>query len=238
MTKHVTLISFLVLLVPTILGCASTATSAENEQAVKNEPSQKQAAVKKTPAPSRNQPKKASPAKDKFAVKLETTKGDIIIDLQREWAPNGVDRFSELVKAGFFNDVAFFRVIRGFMVQTGISGDPALNAIWRKKRIPDDPASQSNTKGMVSFATSGPNSRTTQFFINFSDNKRLDKMGFTPIGKVRDMAVVETLYAEYGEGAPRGRGPSQGRIQREGNPYLKKEFPKLDYLKTATIIEE
>jgi peptidyl-prolyl cis-trans isomerase A (cyclophilin A) len=141
-----------------------------------------------------------------------------------------------LVTAGFYDGVAFFRVVEGFMAQTGISGDPTQNKAWRRKRIPDDPVDQSNTRGMCSFATSGPDSRTTQFFISFDDNSRLDPMGFSPFGKVRDMAVVDQLFNGYGEGAPRGNGPHQGRLQREGNAYLEREFPKLDYIKTATVI--
>jgi peptidyl-prolyl cis-trans isomerase A (cyclophilin A) len=133
--------------------------------------------------------------------------------------------------------VAFFRVIKGFMAQVGISGNPELNAKWRTMRIADDPVTQSNTKGMVSFATGGVNSRTTQIFINFGDNSRLDRMGFSPFGKVRDMQVVEALYSEYGEGAPRGTGPNQRRLQMEGNPYLKRDFQQLDYIKTATVID-
>lgn len=183
-------------------------------------------------------PAEGQRAPDKFAVKLETTKGDIIIDVTRDWAPLGADRFHELVMSGYFTDVAFFRVIKGFMAQVGISGNPAQNAEWRKKKIADDIVKQSNTPGMVSFATSGPNSRTTQFFINFGDNSNLDRMGFPPFGKVRDMAPVNALYAEYGEGAPRGRGPSQGLMQTEGNTYLKRDFPKLDYIKTATILNK
>ncbi len=176
-------------------------------------------------------------APEKFAVKLETAKGDIVIDVHRDWAPHGVDRFYSLVKQGYFQDVAFFRVIKGFMAQVGLSGDPALNAKWRKNRIPDDPVKESNARGTISFATSGKNSRTTQFFVNFGDNTKLDRMGFAPFGKVRDMAPVDALYADYGEGAPRGQGPSQRRIQLEGNAYLKKEFPKLDYIKQAVILE-
>lgn len=179
-------------------------------------------------------------APDAFTVKLATTKGDILIDVKREWAPLGADRFYNLVKAGYYEDVAFFRVIGGFMAQAGISGDPELNAIWREARIPDDPVKASNLPGYVTFATGGPNTRTTQFFINFVDNHRLDSMGFAPFGKVRDesMDVVNKLYAGYGEGAPRGKGPSQGRIQTEGNAYLKKEFPELDYIERATVVED
>ena len=172
-----------------------------------------------------------------YTVELDTTKGAIVIDVRRDWAPKGADRFYERVQKGYFTDVAFFRVISGFMAQVGISGDPALNAEWRTKRIPDDPVKASNSRGTVTFATSGPDSRTTQFFINFVDNSRLDGMGFAPFGKVRDMAPVEALYDGYGEGAPRGRGPSQARMQSEGNAYLRKDFPKLDYIKSAKIIE-
>jgi len=175
-------------------------------------------------------------APDQFAVKLVTTKGEIIIDVNRAWAPRGADRFHELVTAGYYDGVAFFRVVEGFMAQTGISGDPSQNKAWRRKRIKDDQVTQSNTRGMLSFATSGPHSRTTQFFISFGDNSRLDGMGFAPFAKVRDMAVVDQLYNGYGEGAPKGNGPSQGRLQREGNPYLEREFPKLDYIKKATVI--
>ena len=173
-----------------------------------------------------------------FTVKLETTKGDILIDVTRDWSPLGADRFFNLVKSGYYNDVAFFRVIPGFMAQIGLSGDPKINAVWRQARIKDDAVKQKNTRGMVSFAMAGPNTRTTQFFINFGDNSRLDRSGFSPFGKVQDasMKVVDSLHSGYGEGAPRGRGPSQGRVQMEGNAYLKKDFPKLDYVKKASIL--
>lgn len=190
-----------------------------------------QAAAEPTPA---SFAEEQSP--DTYAVKLETTKGEIIIDVTRDWAPKGADRFYTLVKSGFFDDVAFFRVISKFMAQVGISGDPDQNALWRERRILDDAVRQSNVRGMVTFATSGPNSRTTQFFINFADNSRLDTMGFAPFGKVRDMDIADALHAEYGEGAPRGNGPFQGRLQKEGNAYLKAEFPKLDYIRKATVL--
>jgi len=183
--------------------------------------------------------KTADTAPATYTVKLETTKGDILIDVTREWAPLGADRFYELVKAGYFDDTAFFRVISGFMVQVGISGKPEQNTTWRAKTIKDDPVTKSNTRGMVTFAKTGmPDSRTTQIFINFKDNTNLDKMGFAPFGKVRDMAVVDSLFAEYGEGAPGGKGPEQGRIQKEGNSYLRASFPKLDYIKKAVIVEK
>lgn len=176
-------------------------------------------------------------APDKYMVKLETTKGDVMIEVNRAWAPKGADRFYNLVKMGFYDDVAFFRVIPGFMAQVGISGDPKVTAAWRTARIPDDPVKESNKRGMVTFATSGKDSRTTQFFINFVDNSRLDGMGFSPFGKVQNMDIMDKIHGGYGEGAPRGRGPSQGLLSTQGNDYLKKQFPELDYIKKATIAE-
>ncbi len=177
-------------------------------------------------------------APDKYTVKFETTKGDILIDVDRSWAPIGADRFYNLVDVGYYDDVAMFRVIDGFMAQMGIHGDPAVNRVWRNARIDDDPVSKSNTAGMVTFATAGPNTRTTQVFMNFGDNSNLDSMGFAPFGKLRDMETLNTIYSGYGEGAPRGRGPHQGQFQSGGNAYLKASFPKLDYIKKATIVTE
>jgi peptidyl-prolyl cis-trans isomerase A (cyclophilin A) len=132
--------------------------------------------------------------------------------------------------------VRFFRVIPGFMAQFGIHGDPAVSAVWRSARIPDDPVKQGNKKSYITFATAGPGTRTTQLFINLVDNQALDGQGFAPLGRVvSGMNVVEKLYGGYGEGAPSGHGPEQGRVQMEGNAYLEKSFPKLDYIKTATI---
>ncbi len=178
-------------------------------------------------------------APETFKVKFETSKGDIVIQVTRAWAPLGADRFYNLLKAGYFTNAASVRVIEGFMAQAGIHGDPRVNAAWRTATIEDDPVEQRNTRGMVSFATSGPNSRVNQFFINFADNSRLDPMGFSPFARVRpeDMAVVDRLYAGYGEGAPRGRGPVQGLMQSRGNEYLRAEFPELDYIETARIVE-
>lgn len=175
-------------------------------------------------------------APETFTVALDTTAGDIEIDVHRAWSPNGADRFYNLVRAGYYTDVAFFRVVEGFMVQCGISGRPELNRVWRNATFPDDPVVQHNTRGFVSFATGGPNTRTTQFFINFGDNSRLDATGFSPFGQVRDMAVVDRLESMYGEGAPSGRGPEQGRIQSEGNAYLRADFPELDYIESARIV--
>ena len=171
-----------------------------------------------------------------YKAKFETSKGAFVIQVTRAWAPQGADRFYNLVKNGFFDNVRFFRVISGFMVQFGINGDPALSAKWRDANINDDRVTQSNKRGMVTFATAGPNTRTTQVFINFADNSNLDGMGFSPFGRVvSGMSVVDGLYAGYGEGAPRGNGPDQGRLQSEGNAYLAKEFPRMDFVKKATI---
>ena len=171
-----------------------------------------------------------------FKAKFDTSKGVFVIEVNRDWAPNGADRFYNLVKNGFYDNVRFFRVISGFMVQFGINGDPKISAPWREARIQDDPVKQSNRRGFVTYAMAGPNTRTSQVFINFGDNTSLDGQGFSPFGRVvSGMDVVDTLNREYGEGAPRGRGPDQGRLQTEGNAYLQRDFGKLDYVKKATI---
>jgi peptidyl-prolyl cis-trans isomerase A (cyclophilin A) len=171
-----------------------------------------------------------------YKVKFETSKGVFVVEVHRDWAPNGADRFYNLVKNGFYDNARFFRVVSGFMVQFGINADPKLSAVWREARIKDDPVKQSNGRGLMTFATAGPNTRTTQVFINFGDNNALDKQGFAPFGQiVSGMNVVDGLYSGYGEGAPGGNGPAQGRIQSEGNAYLMKDFTKLDYIKKATI---
>ena len=173
-----------------------------------------------------------------FQVRFETTAGDFVIEARREWAPRGVDRFYNLVREGFYDGVRFFRVIEGFMAQFGIAADPDKAPSWHSTRIEDDAVTESNTRGRVTFATAGPGTRTTQLFINYADNSRLDDMGFAPIGEVVEgMSVVDSLHAGYGEGAPRGRGPDQGRIQREGNAYLESEFPDLDWIRRATVVE-
>ncbi|HSR70435.1 MAG TPA: peptidylprolyl isomerase [Acidobacteriota bacterium] len=178
-------------------------------------------------------------APQRFTARVETTQGDFKIDVHRQWAPRGADRFYNLIKIGFFEDIALFRVISGFMAQFGIHGDPSVSSAWRDARIKDDPVKKSNTRGRISFATSGPNSRTTQLFINFGDNSGLDGQGFAPFGEVSEgMRVVDSIYKGYGEGAPHGAGPDQMRIQSRGNPYLKKDFPKLDYIKKVEIVDE
>jgi peptidyl-prolyl cis-trans isomerase A (cyclophilin A) len=177
-------------------------------------------------------------APDKYKAKFSTSKGDFTIEVTREWAPQGADRFYALVKNGYFDNVRFFRVISNFMVQFGINGEPSVNSAWKNNVFPDDPVTQSNTRGMITFATRGKNSRTTQVFINFKDNTNLDGMGFSPFGKVVEgMEVVDSINPEYGEGAPRGRGPDQQKLQAEGNAYLNASFPKLDFVKTAKIVQ-
>jgi peptidyl-prolyl cis-trans isomerase A (cyclophilin A) len=178
-------------------------------------------------------------APDVFGARFKTSNGVFVIEVHRDWSPNGADRFYNLVKMGVYDDSRFFRAITGFMVQFGIPGDPHVAAKWVEASIPDDPpAGQSNARGYVSFAKSGsPNSRTTQVFINYGENRALDGMNFTPFGKVVDgMDVVATLYRGYGEGAPAGTGPSQDRIQSEGNAYLDAEFPRLDRIVAAEIV--
>jgi peptidyl-prolyl cis-trans isomerase A (cyclophilin A) len=180
-------------------------------------------------------------APDTFQAKFDTSQGSFVIQVRRAWAPNGADRFYNLVKNGFYDNCRIFRVVPLFMAQWGINGDPKINAVWVQARIPDDPVKQSNRKGYVSFAMSGKNSRTTQIFVNSSDeNVQLDGMGFAPFGTVvKGVDVVDSFYAVYGDGPPAGKtGPVQGRIQTEGNAYLEKNFPKLDFIKSATIISE
>jgi peptidyl-prolyl cis-trans isomerase A (cyclophilin A) len=171
-------------------------------------------------------------APDVFQAKFTTTKGDFVVEVHRDWAPNAADRFYNLVKAGFFDDTRFFRVIDGFMAQFGISGDPAVAAKWQNANIPDDPVKQSNKPGFVTFAqTNAPNSRSTQLFVNYGDNSRLDATRFAPFGQVtKGMDVVNGIYKGYGE------SPNQGAIQSQGNAYLDAKFPKLDGVKHAEIV--
>jgi peptidyl-prolyl cis-trans isomerase A (cyclophilin A) len=170
-------------------------------------------------------------APDSFRARFETSAGDVVIAVQRRWAPKGADRFYNLTRSGYYDGVRFFRVVPGFMVQFGIHGDPAVAAAWRDQRIPDDPVRRTNLRGMVTYATAGPGTRTTQLFINFGSNDALDAQGFAPFAQVVEgMDVVDRIYAGYGE------QPNQGRIQAEGNAYLARGFPRLDYVKRASIV--
>lgn len=169
-------------------------------------------------------------APDVFDVEFTTTKGNFTVRVTRAWAPLGADRFYTLAKHNFFNDAAFFRIVPNFVVQFGLSADPAVNSAWHNANIKDDPVTQSNTPGYITFATAGPNTRTTQLFINLGNNTFLDRQSFSPFGQVtQGIDVVRGLYAGYGE------SPDQGAITRQGKAYLDKSFPKLDSIKTATI---
>jgi peptidyl-prolyl cis-trans isomerase A (cyclophilin A) len=180
-----------------------------------------------------------APAPAEFDVKFTTTEGVIVFHLTKAWAPNGVDRFYNLVRAGFFTDVAFYRVIDGFMAQFGVSPDPAVSRAWMGHDIKDDKVTQKNERGRLTFAATGaPNSRGTQLFINFKDNSRLDAMGFAPIGEVTEgMDVVDKLYSGYGDTAEQGAGgPSSRRLDTEGKPYLDRNFPKISRILSAKIV--
>ncbi len=178
-------------------------------------------------------------APEVYKVKFTTTKGDFVVQVTRAWAPLGADRFYNLVKNGFYNGASFFRVLPGFVAQFGISPKPEVSRAWRAATIKDDAVVQSNKHGFVTFATGGPNTRTTQVFINLADNTRLDSMGFSPFGEVTEgMDAIDQFYSGYGEGAPQGNGPDQGRIDAEGKAYLDRDFPKLDSIKSAAALPQ
>jgi peptidyl-prolyl cis-trans isomerase A (cyclophilin A) len=181
-------------------------------------------------------PKKlAEKAPDSYKVKFDTTRGTFTVSVTRAWSPLGADRFYNLVKHHFYDNAAFFRVVPGFVVQFGISPTPAVSAAGKHTEIKDDPVTQTNKRGSLTFATAGPNTRTTQIFINLKDNARLDSMGFSPFGTVdgNGMNVVEMMYEGYGDNA----GPDQDQLEKQGDPYLKKGWPKLDYIKSATLVQ-
>ena len=177
-------------------------------------------------------------APELYKVRVETGKGTFIIEVRRKWAPYGADRFYNLARTGFFDDSRFFRVRAGYIAQFGIPGIPAIAAVWKDQTIPDDPVRQSNLRGFIGFAMTGPNKRTTQVYINLMDNSRLDGEGFAPIGKVVEgMEIVDQLYAGYGEDAGGGiRAGKQGRIFESGNEYLDQNFPRLDKLIRARML--
>lgn len=182
----------------------------------------------------------AETAPETFQARFVTTKGEFVVEVTRAWAPNGADRFYNLVKNGFFEDVGFFRVMENFMAQFGIHGDPQVQAAWTMATIPDDSVMASNTRGTLTFAMRpAENTRTTQLFINFVDNSRLDESGFAPIGTVVEgMDVVDQIYAGYGESASRGgNGPLAQDIAARGNEYLEESFPELDYIVSAALVD-
>jgi len=166
-----------------------------------------------------------------FKASFSTTAGDFVVEVHRDWAPLGADRFYNLVKNGYFTNASFFRVVPGFVVQFGLSANPAVNAVWKDANIQDDPVKQSNKRGFLVFATAGPNTRTTQLFINFGDNSRLDAMGFAPFGQVvQGMEVVDKIYPGYGE------SPRQDLLTDQGDTYVSANFPKIDKIKLARIV--
>jgi peptidyl-prolyl cis-trans isomerase A (cyclophilin A) len=185
-------------------------------------------------------PKLASEeAPERFRARFETTRGVFVVEVERAWAPHGADRFYNLVRCGFYDGASFFRVIDGFVAQFGLSGDSRVNGAWSGATIPDDPRKESNRRGTITYAkVDAPDSRTTQVFVNLSDNTRLDELGFAPFGRVvAGLDVVERLYAGYGDGPPGGKGPDQRAITTLGDQYLKREFPLLDAIERATVLE-
>lgn len=225
-----------------LVGCSKTPP--EPVTGSSGEPPPSAAAFVQVPAPRSSAPlasvlhpelldpsKATAKAPETFKVKFTTGKGDFVVAVHRDWSPNGADRFYQLVKMGFYDDTRFFRTVDGFMVQFGISGDPAVNTKWQEQGISDDPVKQSNKRGFVTFAQRGtPNTRTTQIFINYGDNSRLDN-SFAPFGQViQGMEVVDSFYKGYGE------SPNQAFIQSKGNGYLDTTFPNLDGVKHAEIV--
>lgn len=179
----------------------------------------------------------AQQAPDSFRVEFTTSKGPFVVQAVRAWAPHGVDRFHYLARHGYYDGAKFFRNLPEFMAQFGLHGNPDVTAVWMDRNIPDDSVRQSNLRGYVSFAMGGPNTRSTQLFINKRDNGRLDAMGFAPIGRVTEgMQAVDSLYEGYGEGPPGGMGPDQGRIMSQGNRYLRSFFPRLDSIISTRVL--
>jgi peptidyl-prolyl cis-trans isomerase A (cyclophilin A) len=212
----------------TAAACLALASCSSTEEAKKEEP-----------VPKKEEPKAAIPEKapDVFKVDLDTSKGLVVVEVHRDWAPLGVDHFYTLVKLGFYDGDRFFRYVRNFIVQFGINGDPKTNRTWANANVQDDPVKHHNVRGTVVYATAGANTRSTQLFINLRDNSRsLDSQGFEPFGTVvTGMDIVDGLYSGYGEMAPDGEGPNPGLIESQGNDYLLNHFPRLDYIKKATV---
>lgn len=178
-------------------------------------------------------------APKEYRVRLQTTQGDVVIQVHRSWAPMGADRFYNLVKAGYYEGVPFHRVVEGFVAEFGIHPDPWVNAAWRQATMEDDPVTKANLRGRVTFSKNRPDTRTVQVFINLDDNRNLDTQGFAPFGEVVEgMDVVESLYAEYGDGPPRGEGVYQSMAIAKGDEYFDEEFPLLDRIEEAEIVEE
>lgn len=226
-----------------LFGCSSPQPSKEAAEERKAPPPAETAAPAPSPAPAppaepaakapeptaKKQPM-SSTAPENFKVRFTTSKGPIVVEVHKSWAPKGAQRFYELVRSGYFDGNRFFRIVPKFIVQFGMSGDPAMTKKW-DKNITDDPVTQTNRVGSITFATAGPNTRTTQLFINLNSNQMLDGQGFAPFGMVVDgMPVVESLNKEYGE------RPDQDSIRQRGNAYLNEQFPRLDYIKKAEVL--
>jgi len=193
------------------------------------------AGCSKPPTPAREEARKET-VPEVYQVNLDTSKGPVVLEIHRAWAPVGASHFYTLVKTRFFDEARFFRIVRNFVVQFGINGNPKTNRQWSTTNLPDDPVKEHNRKGTLTFATAGPNTRTTQLFINLKDNLALDRDGFAPIGKViTGMDIVESFYDSYGDMPPKGQGPDPSQIETLGNEYLQNRFPRLDYIKKATI---
>jgi peptidyl-prolyl cis-trans isomerase A (cyclophilin A) len=171
------------------------------------------------------------PAPDSFQVAFQTSRGNFVVAVNKAWAPNGADRFYQLAASHFFDEQRFFRVLSGYIAQFGASGDPKVNELWEGKKIPDDPRREKNVRGTISFASDGPGSRTHQLFVNLKDNPKLDAQDFVPIGRVVEgMSMLDSLNDDYGE------SPKYHLIATLGNSYLRRMFPKLDYIKTARVV--
>ena len=193
-----------------------------------------------SPPKKAEKPQRPDRAPDTFRVRFETTKGAFVVEVVRDWAPRGADRFHELVWEKYFDGVRFHRVIRRFIAQFGVSPNPKTNELWRMLRIQDDPRKESNKRGTIAFAHNGPATRTTQVFINLTDNSKvLDGSGFAPFGRVVEgMDVVDQLYFAYGELAPKGAGPDASRVELEGEPYIARNFPRLDTINRALLVNQ
>jgi len=188
-----------------------------------------------TPKKAAEAPKKDTIAPAAFQLNLDTSKGPVVVEIHKDWAPIGVQHLYELVNRGYYDGNRCFRVTRAY-VQFGVNGDPAVSSMWSGANLRDDPVKQSNLKGTLTYAKLGPNTRATQLFFNMKDNKDLDKQGFAPIGKVvSGMDTVESFYSAYGDMPPRGQGPDPTKIETQGNSYLESRFPRLDFIKKATI---
>jgi len=206
-----------------LVWCAALIGCSGPDEAAKNPVPQKKVEVKRETAPA------------VFTVNFDTTKGPVAVEVHRDWAPHGADHFYNLITTGYFDGNRIYRVTQRY-AQFGVNGDPKITGLWSMARIPDDPPKQSNLKGTLSYAQEGAGTRTTQLFFNLQDNKALDKDKFTPIGKVTaGMDVVDRFYSGYGDWPPRGNGPDPAKVQGQGNSYLETRFPRLDYIRKATI---